>query len=204
MITIDIEKKMRTYAGHTLLRVNARMETGSITKVYGASGCGKTTLLKIIAGLVFPEKGKISVNDVLWQDTAGRMNLSPQQRNVGFVFQDYALFPHMSVLKHLQYASDNKEWINRLLHFGKLETLASHKPLYLSGGQQQRLAILRALAVKPKVLLMDEPFSALDPEMRTAIISELKELIAELGCTTLIVSHNPDEVAGMADGELRM
>ncbi|MEO6524641.1 MAG: ATP-binding cassette domain-containing protein [Mucilaginibacter sp.] len=190
MIAIDIEKKMRTYEGHTILRINTQIAEGSITKVYGASGCGKTTLLKIIAGLVIPEKGKITVNDVLWQDTNAGYSLPPQKRQVGFVFQNYALFPNMTALEHLQYATDDKVWIDRLLHFGRLETLVKHKPEYLSGGQQQRLAIIRALAIKPKLLLMDEPFSALDMDMRGVIISELKGLIVELGCTALIVSHD--------------
>jgi molybdate transport system ATP-binding protein len=194
MIVIDIEKKMRTYQGHTVLRVNTQFTANAITKIYGPSGSGKTTLLKIIAGLAIPEKGKITVNGELWQDSATKFSLSPQKRMVGFVFQDYALFPNMTVMQHLQYASDDEAWINRLLRFGRLETLLQHKPEHLSGGQQQRLAILRALAIKPKLLLMDEPFSALDPEMRLVIIDELKVLISELDSTCLIVSHNPDEI----------
>jgi molybdate transport system ATP-binding protein len=204
MIVIDIEKNIKTYKGHTVLRVNAQIDTHSITKVHGPSGSGKSTLLKIIAGLVIPEKGTLSVDGVLWQDTATKVNLSPQQRRVGLVFQDYALFPNMSVLQHLQYATNDTEWINRLLHYGRLETLTSHKPQYLSGGQQQRLAILRALAIKPKLLLMDEPFSALDMEMRGDIITQLKALITEIGCTTLIVSHNPNEADAIANGDLRI
>jgi molybdate transport system ATP-binding protein len=197
MITIDIEKKMRTYQGHTILRVNTQIAANSITKISGPSGSGKTTLLKIIAGLTIPEKGKITVNGKLWQDSETRFSLPTQKRNVGFVFQQYALFPNMTVRQHLQYASTDESWINRLLHFGKLETLVKHKPEYLSGGQQQRLAILRALATKPKLLLMDEPFSALDPEMRLLIIDELKVLITELKATCLIVSHNPQEIEGI-------
>lgn len=194
MIVIDIEKKMRTYEGNKVLRLNTQFTKGAITKIYGPSGSGKTTLLKIIAGLIIPEMAKITVNNELWQDTARGINLSPQQRKTGFVFQNYALFPNMTVKQHLEYATGDKLWIERLLHFGKLETLTKHKPEYLSGGQQQRLAILRALAIKPQVLLMDEPFSALDPEMRGMIITGLKALVGELGSTCLIVSHNPDEI----------
>jgi molybdate transport system ATP-binding protein len=204
MITIDIEKNMRTYQGHTILKVNTQIAPNSITKIHGPSGSGKSTLLKIIAGLVIPEKGKITVNNQLWQDTQTRYTLPPQQRRVGFVFQNYALFPNMTVLQHLQYASTNQAWINRLLNFGRLETLQKHKPEYLSGGQQQRLALLRALSTKPQLLLMDEPFSALDADMRGLIITELKDMITELGCTTLIVSHNPNEVDAIADAELRV
>ncbi|RKR82961.1 molybdate transport system ATP-binding protein [Mucilaginibacter gracilis] len=204
MIAIDIEQKMRSYQGHTILKVKAQIALNSVTKIYGPSGCGKTTLLKIIAGLVVPQKGKIRVGNDVWLDSEAKVNLLPQQRKVGFIFQDYALFPNMTVVKHLQYATDDKVWINRLLHFGRLETLQQHKPQYLSGGQQQRLAILRALAIKPRILLMDEPFSALDQDMRGVIINELKVLIDELSCTCLIVSHNPDELAFIANAELRL
>jgi molybdate transport system ATP-binding protein len=198
MIVINIEKKMRTYKGYELLRVDHWVEAGTVTKISGPSGSGKTTLLKIIAGLVHPEKGKISFDGHLWLDTDQKFNLPPQKRGVGFVFQNYALFPNMTVLQHLQYATDDEAWINRLLHFGKLETLVKHKPEFLSGGQQQRLAILRALAIKPQLLLMDEPFSALDHDMRSELINDLGDLIKELGATCLIVSHNPNEVEHIA------
>jgi molybdate transport system ATP-binding protein len=122
----------------------------------------------------------------------------------GFVFQNYALFPNMTARQHLEYATNDAAWINRLLTIGKLETLASHKPEHLSGGQQQRLAILRALAIKPKLLLMDEPFSALDQKMKAELIGELKNLFIELKTTVLIVSHNIQELEGVCDGEISM
>jgi len=204
MININIEKKLRAYSGQQWLTINRDFVTGSITKIYGPSGAGKTTFLKVIAGLVQPEKGVIKVDDVTWLDTAASISLSPQKRMAGFVFQDYALFPNMTVCQHLEYATKDAQWIDRLLHIGKLETLSTHKPHHLSGGQQQRLAILRALAVKPKILLMDEPFSALDPKMKTALIAELKLLFAELKLTVLIVSHNPIELEGLCDGEMEI
>lgn len=204
MISIDIEKKLKGYSGQQWLKINHEFADGSITKIYGPSGAGKTTFLKIIAGLVTPEKGMIKVDGEVWLDTKAGISLSPQKRMPGFVFQDYALFPNMTVCQHLEYATGDAQWIERLLRMGKLETLSSHKPLHLSGGQQQRLAILRALAIKPKLLLMDEPFSALDPEMKTVLIKELKAVFAELKCTVLIVSHNPQELEGLCDGELMM
>ncbi|MGZ3751784.1 MAG: ATP-binding cassette domain-containing protein [Mucilaginibacter sp.] len=204
MISIDIEKKLKAYRGQQVLKIACQLVEGSITKIYGPSGAGKTTFLKIIAGLIQPERGKIAVDDMVWVDTVKNVSLSPQKRKVGFVFQNYALFPNMSVQQHLEYATDDNQWIKRLLAIGKLETLADHKPEYLSGGQQQRLAILRAMAIKPKLLLMDEPFSALDPKMRSELIPELKLLWGELGITTVIVSHNPQELDGLTALEIEI
>ena len=202
MIDIDVEKKLKGYAGAGTLKVKHQFASGSITKIHGPSGAGKTTFLKMVAGLVQADEGKIKVNNETWLDTAGGINLAPQARQVGFVFQDYALFPNMSVIQHLEYATADKDWINRLLHLGKLETLTTHKPHHLSGGQQQRLAILRALAIKPHVILMDEPFSALDRAMKSELISDLKSIFSQLNATVLIVSHNPDELVGIANEEL--
>jgi molybdate transport system ATP-binding protein len=202
MINIMIEKKLKAYHGQQVLRVNRQFAKGSTTKIYGPSGSGKTTFLKIIAGLITPETGIIRVDAVSWFNAGAKINLPPQKRNTGFVFQQYALFPNMTVRQHLEYATTDEAWIKKLLFLGKLDTLQEHKPDYLSGGQQQRLAILRALANKPQILLMDEPFSALDPKMKTELIGELKAVIRELNITTLIVSHNPQELDGWADGEI--
>ncbi|MEO7213065.1 ATP-binding cassette domain-containing protein [Mucilaginibacter sp.] len=204
MISINIEKKLKAYNGVEVLRVKKDFATGSITRITGPSGVGKTTLLKMIAGLVTPDAGRIVVNGVTWFDAMQKVNLLPQQRMPGFVFQDYALFPNMTVQQHLEYATKDAAWINRLLTIGKLETFTGHKPEYLSGGQQQRLAILRALAIKPKLLLMDEPFSALDVKMKTGLISDLQLLFKELGATALIVSHNPQELDGVSGDELEV
>jgi molybdate transport system ATP-binding protein len=204
MISIDIEKKLKAYSGQQWLKVKHYFMPGGITKIYGPSGAGKTTFLKIIAGLVEPEKGSIKVDEAFWLDTSSKVNLSPQKRMTGFVFQNYALFPNMTVQQHLEYATDDKLWIDRLLKIGKLETLTTHKPEHLSGGQQQRVAILRALAPKPKLLLMDEPFSALDPKMKSELITELQSLFAELKITVMIVTHNPAELNGWCDGEMEI
>jgi molybdate transport system ATP-binding protein len=202
MISVDIEKKLKTYHGQQILKVVQKFPIGSITQVYGPSGAGKTTFLKILAGFIQPEKGSIIVDGISWLDTSTKTCIPPQKRMAGFVFQDYALFPNMTVKQHLEYATNDLAWIEKLLSVGKLETFARHKPQYLSGGQQQRLAILRALAIKPKLLLMDEPFSALDPEMKSALIKELKVIMNEMGTTVLIVTHNPQELDGLADQEL--
>ncbi|HVV55710.1 MAG TPA: ATP-binding cassette domain-containing protein [Mucilaginibacter sp.] len=202
MIRIDIEKKLKAYGGRQVLKIAAEFPAGSITKIYGPSGAGKTTFLKIIAGLVTPEKGKITVNDMTWLDTNAGISLSTQKRKTGFVFQNYALFPNMNARQHLEYGTTDKAWTQQLLALGKLETLSGHKPEHLSGGQQQRLAILRALSIKPGLLLMDEPFSALDQEMRSELIRELQKLWKETGMTVLIVTHNPHELDEIADQEL--
>ena len=202
MISIYIEKKLKGYHGQQSLKVVHDFAGGSITKVYGPSGAGKTTLLKIIAGFINPDKGVIKADDLIWTDTENHLFIPPQKRQIGFVFQDYALFPNMTVLQHLQYATDDEAWIEKLLNIGKLETLAEHKPLFLSGGQQQRLAILRALAIKPRLILMDEPFSALDAEMKKQLIDDLKVVFKELNATVLIVSHNVHELDGLTNDEL--
>ena len=202
MIIFDIEKRLKAYGGQQVLKIAHQFPLGSITKIFGPSGAGKTTFLKIIAGLIKPEKGKITVDETVWLDTSSKISLSPQKRKVGFAFQNYALFPNMTMREHLQYATKDEAWISRLLRIGKLEAFSDHKPEYLSGGQQQRLAILRAMAIKPRLLLMDEPFSALDPEMRSELVKELSAVWKEQGTTVLIVSHNPQELDGLAQQEL--
>jgi len=204
MIAVDIEKKLKAYNGLQVLRIKKDFLPGDITRITGPSGAGKTTFLKMIAGLIAPDSGIIKTNSVTWFEGAQKINLSPQQRRVGFVFQDYALFPNMTVKEHLEYATSDTEWINRLLHIGGLQTFAGHRPGHLSGGQQQRLAIMRALAIKPKLLLMDEPFSALDLKIKSALIKDLQILFTELGATALIVSHNPQELDGVSRDELEI
>jgi molybdate transport system ATP-binding protein len=202
MIVIDIHKKLTAGHGQTNLQVKLQADKGSITVIHGPSGAGKSTLLKIIAGLTTPEQGQVMIDGQLWLDTATGINLTPQKRKAGFVFQNYALFPNMTVRQHLAYATNDIPWIDQLLKLGGLDGLADRKPDYLSGGQQQRLAILRAMANKPAVLLMDEPFSALDQKTKTGLIAGLKTLWDELQTTVIMVSHYPQELAGIATREL--
>lgn len=202
MIAIDIHKKLRAGYGQTDLQVKLQAGQGSITVIHGPSGAGKTTLLKIIAGLANAESGKVTIGGQTWLDTAAGINRSPQQRKAGFVFQNYALFPNMTVRQHLEYATDDAHWINQLLKLGALDGLADRKPDYLSGGQQQRLAILRAIANKPSLLLMDEPFSALDVKTKAGLLADLKLLWDKMQTTVIIVSHHPQELTAIATGEL--
>src|ERR1700712_2109875 len=142
MIIVDIKKGLKAYNGLQVLQIKKKFIVGSITRITGPSGAGKTTFLKMVAGLVTPDNGIIKTNNTAWFDASQKINLSPQQRHIGFVFQDYALFPNMTVKQHLEYATDDTTWINRLLTIGGLVDFADHKPNHLSGGQQQRLAIL--------------------------------------------------------------
>ena len=194
MIEINISKRIKAYNG-VELKVNTSFESERITRISGPSGVGKTTLLKILAGLILPEEGLIKFDDELWFDARSGYSKKTQERNVGFVFQDYALFPNMTVEQQLQFGTKDERYINRLLTICQMETFRKSLPKYLSGGQQQRLAILRALTTKPKLLLMDEPFSALDQVLKTELMTNLQELFAEQRSTVLLVTHGQEEIA---------
>ena len=191
MIIVDIKKRIKTYDGFNLLQIKTSFASVGITQILGNSGVGKTTFLKILAGLITPEEGTIVVDNETWLDTKSTICLAPQKRRVGFVFQDYALFPNMNVKQHLLYGTNDAEYIQQLLSLGRMETYQQHKPKQLSGGQQQRLAILRALSTRPKILLMDEPFSALDNALKANLITDLKQLLTTLKITCLVVTHQP-------------
>ncbi len=204
MIYIDIKKRIKTYNGFNLLRIKSSFALNSITQVLGVSGAGKTTFLKMLAGLIRPDEGNIIVDNDIWLDTKAKIYLAPQKRKVGFVFQDYALFPNMTVEKHLLYGTQDVEYIKQLLKIGRMESFINHKPRQLSGGQQQRLAILRALSTKPKVLLMDEPFSALDTALKSNLIADLKQVVNGLEITCLVVTHQPFDTGEFADHTLEV
>ncbi len=199
---VNICKALQLHSGEGNLIIKDDFSNDRIVKISGPSGAGKTTFLKIIAGLITPNSGSICYKGQTWLDTERRINLSPQQRGVGFVFQDYALFPNMTVARHLEYAGAKPEWANTLLTLGELKTLKSTKPARLSGGQQQRLAILRALAPKPSVLLMDEPFSALDRQTKSALIGNLTALFEQTNMKVFIVSHNEAELDSFAGRQI--
>jgi len=201
MIRIDVTKQLQLAQGCTRLSINLTIPPNTITAIYGSSGAGKTTLLKILAGLVQPEQGSIEMNGKSWLDTSRRLCLPPQQRSIGFVFQDYALFPHMTVKENLLYAagkSGDKQYIDELLQLVKMEAFVNAKPSQLSGGQQQRIALIRALVRKPELLLLDEPLSALDDAMRRQLRTELYNLQQQLQVTTLLISHDIGEVYTLA------
>jgi molybdate transport system ATP-binding protein len=157
----------------------------------GLSGSGKTTLLRILAGLE-EARGTIKIDDEIWLDD--KYNLPVQKRKIGFVFQDYALFQNMTVIENLLYVSKDKKLANQLLEITELSELKNRLPNTLSGGQKQRVSLCRAMMNKPKLLLMDEPLSALDPNMRTKLQSEILQLHKEFNTTTIMVSHDPSEI----------
>ncbi|EDP4523670.1 sulfate/molybdate ABC transporter ATP-binding protein [Campylobacter jejuni] len=194
MIRIDINHPMNTAKGRLDLNFKKDIESGKITALFGESGAGKTTLLKIIAGLIKPEFGRIEVGDELWFDTQKNVNLAIQKRKIGFVFQDYALFPNMSVKENISYAATSKQKAEELLSLMNLENLAKIYPKNLSGGQAQRVALARALAREPQILLLDEPLSALDFKMRSFLQDELVKILQHFKITTLLVSHDLAEI----------
>ena len=201
MIRINISKQLQFPDGSKPLLVDVVLEEKSITALYGDSGAGKTTLLKIIAGLLKPEHGLIQVNNETWLDTKSRINMPTQQRSIGFVFQDYALFPNMTVLQNLHYAAGKKrdeDFIHYLVTIVSLQPFLHTKPAQLSGGQQQRVALIRALVRKPKLLLLDEPLSALDITLRHSLHEALQQLQQQLQFTSLLVSHDIGDVYSLA------
>ncbi|HEB9287268.1 TPA: sulfate/molybdate ABC transporter ATP-binding protein [Campylobacter coli] len=194
MIKIDIKLPINTAKGKKQLELNTCLKANEITAIFGESGVGKTTLLKIIAGLIKPEFGRIEVGDELWLDTQKNINLAIQKRKIGFVFQDYALFPNMSVKENISYAATSKQKVEELLSLMNLENLAKIYPKNLSGGQAQRVALARALAREPQILLLDEPLSALDFKMRSFLQDELVKILQHFKITTLLVSHDLAEI----------
>ncbi|WDF56923.1 sulfate/molybdate ABC transporter ATP-binding protein [Mucilaginibacter sp. KACC 22063] len=201
MIRINISKKLNLAGGSTNLLIDAEIPDQQITALYGESGAGKTTLLKMLAGLIKPDEGYIEVNGQVWFNSEKRINLPPQKRNIGFVFQDYALFPNMTVKENMIFAagkSPDHQQIEHLLKIVQLSGFQDHKPSALSGGQQQRAALVRALMRKPQLLLLDEPLSAVDHETRLLIQQELLQLHQEYRFTGLLVSHDKDEIFSLA------
>ncbi|EAJ0637085.1 sulfate/molybdate ABC transporter ATP-binding protein [Campylobacter jejuni] len=194
MIKIDINHPMNTAKGRLDLNFKKDIESGKITALFGESGAGKTTLLKIIAGLIKPKLGRIEVDNELWFDSSKNFSLALQKRKIGFVFQDYALFPNMNVKENIAYAASSKAKISELLTLMDLENLAKIYPKHLSGGQAQRVALARALAREPKILLLDEPLSALDFKMRANLQDELAKILEYFKISTLLVSHDLAEI----------
>lgn len=198
---VDIEKTLGSF--HLNVKLEAADETLALL---GASGCGKSLTLKCIAGIETPDKGKIVVDDVVLFDSERKINLSPQQRRTGLMFQNYALFPNMTVLQNIRTGAsretDKKKreaTVASVLESFGLTELKNRLPHQLSGGQQQRVALARILVSNPRILLLDEPFSALDSHLRFRLEREVRKVIREFGKTVVLVSHDRDEVFRMSD-----
>lgn len=202
MIQLSLHKELRAANGELHLDVNLEIKEGQLITIYGNSGAGKTSILRMIAGLMEPDDGKISVKGKDWIDSAKRIYLKPQERKIGFVFQDYALFPNMTVKENLLYALDNgqdKQIVNELIEIIELEDLQNRKPETLSGGQKQRVSLARTLVRKPDLLLLDEPLSALDVEMRSKLQDYILKVHNQYNLTTILISHDIGEVIKMSD-----
>lgn len=195
MIRLDIKKRLFTTNGHVDLDVDIKIKKNEFVALSGVSGSGKTTLLRILAGLE-EASGEIDVFGTQW--LSSKKALPPQERGIGFVFQDYALFPNMNVLQNLLFVSKDIKLAEHLLELTGLSELKERFPNMLSGGQRQRVSLCRALMKRPKILLMDEPLSALDPEMRTKLQHDILRLHKEFGTTTIMVSHDPSEMYRLA------
>ncbi len=195
MIHININKKLHGANGQMDLNVNLDIKKGDFVALAGQSGSGKTTLLRILAGLE-KSNGIIQVGDEIWQNES--YTIAAQKRKIGFVFQDYALFPNMSVIDNLLFVQKDKELAQKLLNMTELIELQHRMPNTLSGGQKQRVSLCRAMMNRPKLLLMDEPLSALDPTMRTKLQNEILTLHKEFNTTTIMVSHDPSEIYRLA------
>ena len=191
MMDIAVEKALLGSLGAMSLDIQLLIAQGSFVALSGQSGSGKTTFLRILAGLE-PAKGKIIVDDEVWLDA--KTSLPPQKRKIGFVFQDYALFPNMSVLDNLLFVKNDVKLAMKLLEMTEMSALCERLPASLSGGQKQRISLCRAMMNRPKLLLMDEPLSALDPLMRTKLQHEILMLHKEFQTTTMMVSHDPSEM----------
>jgi molybdenum ABC transporter ATP-binding protein len=190
-LRVDLSLPLRAFGLE--LTLEAGPETVALV---GPSGAGKTSVLRAVAGLVRPARGNVSCGDEVWFDSTRRIDRRPEERSVGFVFQEYALFPHLSVEQNVTFGGGRADGLLRRL---RIEHLARAKPSELSGGERQRVAIARALAREPRVLLLDEPMAALDPHTRGKVRAELHDLLRELALPALLVTHDFEDAAALAD-----
>lgn len=200
---LDIKGLQKSYTkGNPVLCIDKlSIQKGKTVAVVGESGSGKTTLMRLIAGLESPELGSISLYGAIF--TNNKKMVSPEKRQIGMVFQDHALFPHLTIYKNLAYGLSNKECIKdrvaELLNLVELEGYENRYPHELSGGQQQRIALARALAPKPKLLILDEPFSNLDTSLKLQLRNEVFSILKKTNVTTLFITHDMDDAIYIAD-----
>ena len=216
--TIAVRGLDQFYGDTPVLRgIDLALRRGRTLALLGSSGCGKTTLLRLIAGLLSPTRGSISIEGRVMADAANGLFVPPERRELGMVFQDYALWPHMTVAENVGFPlemrgmrkEERRRRVASALARVSLEPLAGRRPSDLSGGQQQRVAIARAIVAEPRIVLFDEPLSNLDRELREQLVGEIAQLVAGLGLTAVYVTHDhaeaftlADEVAVMQGGEI--
>lgn len=165
--------------------------------ILGRSGCGKSVTLRMLAGILQPDEGKIILDDEILYDSAKKICLPARKRGIGYLFQNYALFPNMTVKQNIIFAQGKQKdivWMQDMLERFYVAEVAEQYPAKLSGGQQQRVAMIRLLAAKPKVILLDEPFSALDSFLRQELVEQMKIVLQDFGGIAILVSHNQEEI----------
>ncbi len=225
-MNLSIQNISKTFDKKTkvLESLSLEIESGSLTTLLGLSGCGKTTLLRIIAGLEKSDTGKILLGDSIVFDQKMNIDVEPFKRNIAFVFQDFALWPNMTVLENVRYAYSNRRKIGmknylknhkeykkeseekamEALRLVKMDSFAKRMPDELSGGQKQRVAIARAIVISPDIILFDEPLSALDALLREEMRIEIRSLVKKLGTTSIFVTHDQEEAMSISDSIIIM
>ena len=212
-LTVDIKKKLGSFE----LETKFEAENG-VTCLLGPSGCGKSMTLKCIAGIEKPDEGRIELDGTVLFDSKKGINLPPQKRRVGYMFQNYALFPNMTVrqnilcgMRHIKDKAEKEARLNKYVSMFRLEGLENHRPAQLSGGQAQRTALARIMVSDPKLLLLDEPFSALDAHLRDKLMIEMRDVLARFGREVIMVTHSRDEayhmcgkIAVMESGKIKI
>lgn len=201
-LEINISKKLKEFT----LQAELALQDG-VLGLMGSSGSGKSMLLKCLAGIETPDSGRIVLNDRVLFDSAAKINLPPQQRRVGYLFQSYALFPNMSVAENIICGprakglrqEQSKAVVQAMVSKFQLQGLEARYPRQLSGGQKQRAALARLLAAEPEVILLDEPFSALDTQLKDRLQKQLQQLLAEYGGISVLVSHDRQEIERLSD-----
>lgn len=207
MVEVRFNKTLISAEGEFTLKVELSFKKGEFTTIYGPSGAGKTTLLRILAGLDKPDDGYIKVNGETWLDTERNVFMRPNNRSAGLVFQDYALFPNMSVDANIRYglgAGREQQFVEEIVQLMDLQSLLERLPTTLSGGQTQRVALARTLVTKPQILMLDEPMAALDLEMRQKIQDYLDEAHKRYKLTTVLVSHDVGEIFKLSNRVVKL
>ncbi len=202
MIKIQIYKEFFKSANQFYIDVDFSLKKGSFNALFGDSGSGKTTILNVIAGIKYADRGKISVLDNVWLDTAAHINLPINKRKIGVVFQNSILFPHLTVYENLVFSKDKNDSLdlmNELIHLFSISDLLKQFPENLSGGEKQKVAIVRSLIRNPDLLLLDEPFSAVDFQQRKELQDALLQVHQKLKFTALVISHDIEEVVRLSD-----